>query len=151
MAEKTRPRGSGLFTVTAWPMAWGGTTLLILALAIEPLRVHWTPPFIGALAYNAIPGSALALGLWAYAVDTLPPGLAGMATLLSPLIGVVAAWVQLGERPPLWEGIGMIAIFLALVLTTAQHRREQKSVRATPTPVGRPQVSGRDAAGNRRR
>ncbi|POB10030.1 DMT family transporter [Sulfobacillus sp. hq2] len=119
--KRAAPPQTDIIAVTAWQTAVGGLALILLAFWLEPLRIHWTPLFIGALLYNAIPGSAIALLLWAYAVDRLPPGMAGMATLFSPLIGVLAAWLQLGERPGLFEGMGMTAIFLALALVTWQH------------------------------
>ncbi|MHB8255022.1 MAG: DMT family transporter [Acidiferrobacter sp.] len=128
--KRRAPAGLDLLTVTTWQMIFGGSALLILALAVDPLHVQWTPLFITALAYNAILGSALALVLWAYAIDRLPSGVAGMATLLSPLIGVIAAWLQLGERPGPWEGAGMISIFLALALVTWQHLRASQGLRA---------------------
>lgn len=128
--KKRAPVGLDLLNVTAWQMAWGGTLLTIMAVGLEPLHVHWTPLFIGALFYNAIPGSAVALLLWGYAVASLPSGIAGMATLVTPLIGVLAAWLQLGERPGLWEASGMAVIFLALMLITWHHLRIQN----TPLP-----------------
>ncbi|PWI56702.1 DMT family transporter [Sulfoacidibacillus thermotolerans] len=119
--KKYAPQNVNLFSVTTWQMMFGGIALALLALFVEPIHIHWTPLFLGALLYNAIPGSALALFLWAYAVDKLPSGIAGMTTLLSPLIGVLAAWVQLGERPGTWEAWGMVLIFFALALISWQH------------------------------
>ncbi len=123
--RRMAPPKTDLYAATAWQMAWGGVALAILAVVVEPVRIDWTPLFWGALLYNAIPGSALALVLWAYAVDRLPSGIAGMATLFSPLIGVLAAWLQLGERPGLWEGLGIVAIFIALALVSWQHMRRE--------------------------
>ncbi len=126
--KRYAPPNADLFAVTAWQMAFGGVALAVLALLAEPVRIDWTPLFMGALLYNAIPGSALALLLWAYAVDRLPSGVAGMATLFSPLIGVLAAWIQLGERPGAWEGTGMAAIFLALALISWQQLRPHEDL-----------------------
>jgi len=36
--------------------------------------------------------------------------------MLAPLIGVLAAWVHLGEEPSVLEIVGMLLIGLALVL-----------------------------------
>ena len=126
--KRYTPPNADLFAVTAWQMAFGGVALAVLALLAEPVRINWTPLFTGALFYNAIPGSALALLLWAYAVGRLPSGIAGMATLFSPLIGVLAAWIQLGERPGAWEGTGMAAIFLALALISWQQWRSHEDL-----------------------
>jgi drug/metabolite transporter (DMT)-like permease len=39
--------------------------------------------------------------------------------LLTPVIGITASWIQLGERPGGIEGLGMLLIIGALVLTVA--------------------------------
>jgi drug/metabolite transporter (DMT)-like permease len=46
-----------------------------------------------------------------------------MGTLAVPLIGVAAAWLQLGKQPSDWEAIGIIGIFVALALVSWQHLR----------------------------
>ena len=121
--KRYAPPGLDLFNGTLWQTAFGGFGLVLLALLIDPLEFHWTPLFVGALLYNAIPGTAIAYFIWAYALQKLPSGIAGMGTLAVPLIGVIAAWLQLGERPGDWEAIGMAGIFIALVLVSWQHLR----------------------------
>ncbi|MBU2754909.1 EamA family transporter [Acidithiobacillus sp. CV18-2] len=121
--KRFMPRGQDLITATFWQASIGGLVLLIAALLLEGWQVQWTGSFIAALAYNAVPGTALAYVLWLFALRHLPSGVAGIATLLAPLIGVLAAWLQLGERPSLWEAMGMAAIFSALLLVSWQHLR----------------------------
>ena len=60
--------------------------------------------------------NAVAWFLWLYALHSLPAGAAGLGTLSIPVVGVVAAWIQLGEVPTLVEGIGMILIIAALAV-----------------------------------
>jgi len=71
--------------------------------------------------------NAIALLLWFYSLQELPAGMAGMGTLATPVIGVVAASIQLGERPSLWEAMGMMLILLGLLLISLpgllQYRR----------------------------
>ncbi|QQD71943.1 DMT family transporter [Acidithiobacillus ferrivorans] len=131
--KRHAPPGQDLFTVTLWQTAIGGLGLALMAGIVDPLTIHWTPAFIGALLYNALPGTALAYFLWAYALQNLPSGIAGMGTLLVPLIGVAAAWLQLGERPGIWESAGMVVIFMALALVSWQHLRSDAR-EPTPTP-----------------
>ncbi|MDA8361659.1 MAG: DMT family transporter [Gammaproteobacteria bacterium] len=119
--KRQAPAGLDLLRVTFWQMITGGGVLAVMAACLGPLSVHWTGLFVGALLYNAIPGTTVALALWGYALHNLRPGIAGMATLVGPLIGVLAAWLQLGERPVFLEGMGMLAIFAALALVTWQH------------------------------
>ncbi len=125
--QKKHPSpGFDLLDVTAWQMLFGGIALLIIALVMDPLRIHWTIGLAGALFYNAVPGNALAWILWAYALHRLPSGMAGMGTLLAPAVGILAAWIQLGERPGPMEGAGMGLILLGTILVTLQHFRGQE-------------------------
>ncbi len=75
-------------------------------------------------------GSALAWILWLYILHALPAGTAGLGTLLTPVIGIVAAWIQLGERPGVSEGLGMIAIVSALLLMVVWEIRSGRRRRA---------------------
>lgn len=128
--KRYAPPDMDLFNSTLWQTIFGGLGLIVMTLFIDPLTVHWTPVFVGALLYNAIPGTALAYFLWAYALQKLPSGIAGMGTLAAPLIGVVAAWLQLGETPGGWEGVGMVCIFVALALVSWQHLRPREQENA---------------------
>jgi len=42
-----------------------------------------------------------------------------------PIVGVIAAWIQLGERPSLAEGTGMLLILTGLALLTGAQRNVQ--------------------------
>jgi drug/metabolite transporter (DMT)-like permease len=50
-----------------------------------------------------------------FILSRLNAGVAGIASLLTPVIGVCAAWLQLGERPGTLELTGMTLILAALV------------------------------------
>ena len=73
---------------------------------------------MAALIYNVIPATALAYVLWFFVLNKLRAGTAGLGSLLTPVIGVVAAWIQLRERPDVAEAVGIIAIVTALVVLT---------------------------------
>ena len=120
-----RSHDTDLIAVTAWQMLLGGFPLAIVALMVPAPPIEWSTPLIVALAYNVIPATAVAWLLWMYALKRLPAGTAGMALLANPLVGVVAAWLQLGERPGPVEIGGMLLIGLALLLTSAEGLREQ--------------------------
>ncbi|MCY0871876.1 DMT family transporter [Acidithiobacillus caldus] len=132
--KRHMPPGQDLLNATFWQTALGAVGLIVVSLWIDPLRIQWSPLFTAALVYNVIPGTAIAYLLWAYALKHLPSGVAGMAMLLAPLIGVLAAWWQLDEVPGGWESLGMIAIFIALSLVSWQHLRPTPSPEVLPTP-----------------
>jgi drug/metabolite transporter (DMT)-like permease len=79
-------------------------------------HLHPSAAFRLAIAYIAVPGTALAWLLWMFILSRLDAGNAGIASLLTPVIGVFAAWLQLGERPGTLEFIGIACIVSALVL-----------------------------------
>jgi len=104
--------------LTAWQSLFGAIVVVLVALIVPERAIDWSSELIGAVAYNAVLGSAIAWALWLFVIERLPAGIAGMASLATPLLGVLLAWVILGERPDLDEavGIGLIAIALAGVL-----------------------------------
>ena len=55
-----------------------------------------------------------------FSLRRLSAGAAGIGTLATPVIGVAAAWIQLGERPAAGEAAGMVLIIAALALVTAR-------------------------------
>jgi drug/metabolite transporter (DMT)-like permease len=105
-----------LLQLTAWQMLFGAIPLVIVAFIVPEGPINWSSPFVAALLYNVIPGNAIAWFLWLYILETLPAGVAGMGSLAIPLVGVMSAWLQLGERPGPFEAAGMLLIGLALII-----------------------------------
>ncbi len=106
-----------LLNFTAWQMLIGSIPLVLVAV-IHPARdISWSGYLIGAVFYNVVGANALAWLLWLYALRNLAAGTAGMVSLFAPVIGVLAAWIQLGEVPSVPEGIGMglIGVSLAMI------------------------------------
>ncbi len=126
-----------LLSLTAWQMLFGSLPLIVVALLTYTAPPVWTVSFISALVYNVFLGNALAWLLWLYALRALPAGSAGMGTLAIPLIGVVTAWIQLGERPGGAEALGMAGIIGALCLLAllgARRPAMEHVTRASPPP-----------------
>ncbi len=117
-----------LLSLTAWQMLFGTIGLIVIAALMPPAPLHWSGSFIGALAYNVILGNALAWFLWLYALDTLPAGVASLGTLATPIVGLLAAALQLGEIPDLPETAGMLLIGLALTLISLDAIRRHRRV-----------------------
>jgi drug/metabolite transporter (DMT)-like permease len=105
-----------VLNLSGWQMLFGSIPLVIVALVIPSAHVEWTEEFIGALAYNVFVATALAWLLWLYVIKLLPAGLAGMGTLLTPVIGIAASMIQTGERLEGLEGVGIALILVSLFL-----------------------------------
>lgn len=117
VAKKIPYEGRGaLLSVTAWQMLIGTLPLIALSPFITQIPTVWNAGFVLALAYNAVLGSALAWLLWLFALRHLPAGMAGIASLGAPAVGVLTAWLQLGEIPSFIEALGMCLIFSALAV-----------------------------------
>jgi drug/metabolite transporter (DMT)-like permease len=109
-----------VLSLTTWQMVFGSVPLIILAALTYSGGPEWTTGFVWGLAYTVVLANAVAWFLWLYALHALPAGAAGLGTLSIPVVGVVAAWIQLGEVPTLVEGVGMILIIGALAVLAAQ-------------------------------
>ena len=116
-AKRMRARREhDLLSLTAWQMVFGAVPLVLAAVLVPQREVVWAPYFVGALIYNGVLATALAWVLWLFILHRVRAGVAGMGILLVPLIGVSAAWIQLGERPGGWERTGMILILAGLLI-----------------------------------
>jgi drug/metabolite transporter (DMT)-like permease len=105
---------AALLSLTAWQMLFGFVPLVAVAALVPERPIEWSAPFVAALTYNAIGGMALATLLWLYILQRLPATVSGLSSLIVPVIGILAAWLQLGERPGLAESIGMLLILIGL-------------------------------------
>jgi len=116
-AKRIRARISfDLLSLSAWQTLLGSIVLCLCAWLIPSRPIDPTPYFFGALIFNAVFATGLAWVLWLYALNTLSVNAVGMSSLAVPMIGVFAAWLQLGEQPDSLELTGMVLIAGALLL-----------------------------------
>jgi drug/metabolite transporter (DMT)-like permease len=125
-----------LLTLIAWQGLFGSLPLVVIALLSATKPVEWSGTFIAALLFNIVPANALTWVLWLYILHSLPIGTAGVSSLAVPVVGVISAWLQLGERPGALEALGMGLIVMALAVLTA---RELAAARSSPV---RPSTAG---------
>ena len=104
-----------LLNLTAWPMLLGSIPIIAVALILHAPPIQWTSTFIFTVLFNVILSGCVAWVLWLYALQRLQAGVASMASMLAPVIGVIAAWIQLNEVPNTYELIGMVFIALSLI------------------------------------
>jgi drug/metabolite transporter (DMT)-like permease len=107
---------------TAWQVLFGSLPLIAIAIAPHPGPLVLTTPALLAVAYNGILATGLAFVLFAYAMKSLSVTVAGAGGLSIPVIGVAAAWFQVGERPSGLEWAGMACILGALALMASPLR-----------------------------
>jgi drug/metabolite transporter (DMT)-like permease len=111
-----------LLSLTAWQMFYGMVPLVAAALIVPERPIEWSDTFLVALGYNIVGGMAIATLLWLYILQRLPATISSLSSLIVPIVGVLAAWLQLGEQPSFAEGSGMALILGALALLTVPQR-----------------------------
>jgi drug/metabolite transporter (DMT)-like permease len=100
--------------------SWQLVAALVVASATVPVfedGLHLWPlqeRTIMALAFAGLVGSGICYFLWFAIVRRLPAGTASLGVLASPVIGIAASAIALGERPTLADYVGC-----ALILTAA--------------------------------
>jgi drug/metabolite transporter (DMT)-like permease len=108
-----------VLSVTTWQMIYGVGPLIIISVLVPSPPIQWTPVFIAALLYNIILVSVVAFLLWFYILERLQAGMATMGTLVTPVLALVLARIQLGEIPSSREAIGIILILSGIGLLGA--------------------------------
>ena len=109
-----------VISLSAWQVLFGGLLLAAVALAVPSAPIRWTPWMAGAMTYNVVLTSAVAILMWFYVLKVLPAGLAGLGSLATPVLGLFFAHALLGERFSIWEGWGGVLIVAALSLLVFQ-------------------------------
>ncbi|HEX4299288.1 MAG TPA: DMT family transporter [Gammaproteobacteria bacterium] len=126
IAKKTPVQGTwDLLSLTGWQMLMGAVPLAVIAWLLPSPPVHWNFTYAWTLFYNVVPANALAWALWLFVVGRLSATLSGLASLASPVVGVLTGWLQLGERPAPAVMGGMLLVFAALGALTIGARRRR--------------------------
>lgn len=124
-----------LLTFSAWQTLYAAIPLVLIALIVPGgSRMHVTPSFLIAMTYTTLIGTALAFWLWFFIIERLPASVAGLSSLLAPVVSVLAAWLQLHERPSGTEMIGILFILSALIVNTIP----REALPAWAQPASRP-------------
>ena len=104
-----------LLSMTAWQMVWGTLAMLPLVLVL-PCAARWTGSFTLAILYLGVGASAAGWLLWLFVLSRLPPSAAGVASMGTPMVGVISALLLLHEIPTRGELTGIACILTALLV-----------------------------------
>jgi drug/metabolite transporter (DMT)-like permease len=114
--EMQRRESVPMITLTFWQISIGALGFLLASFIFPQRAITWTPLLIWCIFYSAVLSTSVAWLLFYYALKRMPAGLAGLSTLATPVVGVIAAWLVLGERPNSIEATGMALIGSALAM-----------------------------------
>lgn len=113
-----------LLNLTAWQMLLGSLPILVVIVA-KGMEIYEINSYLWkASLYNIIFCNALAWLLWNYGVKYLKTSEVSTISLLAPVIGSLAAFLELHEAPKINEGIGLIMILCGVLFTILLASRE---------------------------
>lgn len=122
----SRMQGMGLtplFT-NAWAMSVGAAILtvgsLLAGLSFEP---EWTPRYLSALVYLAIPGSVIGFTAYLMLVGRIGPDRAAYCTLLFPVVALVASSLFEHYQWTGWTVLGLLLVVAGNLIGLANARR----------------------------
>lgn len=113
-----------LLSLTAWQGLLGSIPLVVAAFAFPGQGIQWSATFVWSLAYSIVLGTALASVIWLYVLHALPANIAGLGTIGTPVVGVLASWILLGEDLSPAEIAGMVLVVTGLSLLVLWGGRE---------------------------
>ena len=100
--------------ITIWQLVFAMIVIAICLPIFEgPLNLNAGARSLFGLIYSGIIGSGLCYFLWFGIVRRLPASTAALGILASPVIGVIAAMIVLGERPTWTDVIGFALMLSA--------------------------------------
>jgi drug/metabolite transporter (DMT)-like permease len=112
-----------LLSLTGWQTFYGSILLVLIAVFVEGDAPEWTSEFIWSYLYTLIMATCVASFLWLYVLREMPASIAGLGTMATPVVGLLASWAQLGEQPTGPEIVGMIVILSGMALLFARGMR----------------------------
>ena len=101
--------------LTGLPLVFGGASLLAIGLPVEGLP-HMTPAAWGLVAWLAAVNTTVGLLLYNHALKKLTALEMNVLLNLEPLITALWAWLLLGDKLSVIEGIGMLVAVTGVVL-----------------------------------
>jgi drug/metabolite transporter (DMT)-like permease len=107
--------------MTAWQVGIGCTVLLVASLVLESphlLEMHWFG--WAALTYTAVVSLGICYLMWFAALRRLEASTAAIGTLLTPIVGVLASAIALGEPLLFPQFVSLALVVSGIMLAVRQ-------------------------------
>lgn len=109
--------------LTGWQMLLGGLPLLLAACVVDGLPVAWPSAAVNwGLIYNVLVGFMFGYWAWNKLVLLVPISVSSLSSLITPLVGILAGAVMLGEQPGWPEAISALLILGAVAVINTRGR-----------------------------
>jgi drug/metabolite transporter (DMT)-like permease len=105
-----------LLSFSTWTTVFGSIPLGVMAFIIPGDSIQWNGTFIWSMLFSCLVGTALGSIIWLYVLNALPANIAGIGTIGTPVVGVLASFAQLHEHLTAYEIAGMVLVVTALSL-----------------------------------
>lgn len=93
----------------------------ISSAVVESFSVAALPAWAG-LAYTVVFGTIVGSGIWVWLMRRHPAGVVAPFSMLVPVVGIVAAWLVLGEVPTWLELLGGVFVIAGVLWASTQAR-----------------------------
>jgi drug/metabolite transporter (DMT)-like permease len=110
LSVRSASGGGNLLMIVGLQMLVGSALLAVVAVALEPWDVTWTPRLGLAFAYTTLVPGLLATWVWFLLVARIGAVRAAAFHFLNPFFGVAIAALLLGESLTLWDVAGVVII-----------------------------------------
>ena len=118
-----RLRGVDVLAATGWQFLAGGLILAVWAAAADGApAVAWTGRFVASLAFLTVIGTVVPYVLWFVEVQRAELVSVTAWTMLTPVFGVAAGMIVLGERLGGRQLLGVVLVLAALPLIQLRGR-----------------------------
>lgn len=81
----------------------------------------------GSLAYAGALSTAIAYSLQNIGQRDLPPTTASLLMSMESVFAVLSGWLVLSERLTIWEGLGCVLVFIAVILSQIPDKTKEKT------------------------
>ena len=108
--------------LTTWQMVFGALALIIYTSLVPQGEITWGIPAVLCVLYNGALASALTFFLWNYVLVHIEAGVASIATLVAPVVGVLGGVIILGEPFTVHIVSGMFFIFAGIILVAKKKK-----------------------------
>lgn len=135
-----RAQAPGAVSMLVWSSLMAPIPLAIMSLLLEgPAEIGdalASPSLSGVLAllFIVVCATGFGFGSWTWLMRRHPASRVAPFTLLVPPVGIVSAWVALGEQPNAAELAGAAIVLAGLALTT-RSQLGRRAPAAPPLPV----------------
>jgi drug/metabolite transporter (DMT)-like permease len=123
----------GSMRTIAWYLVWGGIMSVVSAAIAGELDATLIPPLSSktwiAFYFSAVGSLYAGYSLYQYAINNVGSEMAAQFNYLGPPMGLVLAWLILGERMTLAQILGMGTIFIGVYLT----QKDKQTGNLSPT------------------